>query len=290
LRLAEAVHEAIEGMRTIFAARAQTLDVDIDAPDLWVLGDHTRIVQMVGNLLGNAAKFTANGGAIAVALQRRGLNAEISVRDNGVGVAPELMPDIFDLFVQGHQDVERAQGGLGIGLSLVRQLAALHGGTVTAYSSGRAGDGSEFVITLPTMVTPATDPREAPRPAGTARRLILIVDDNHDAADTLGFLLETCGHRTQLAYDGVAGLAALDSIKPDLVLLDIGLPGLSGLEVARRINARPQPPPLIAISGYGQDKDRAASLAAGFRAHITKPVDVDALFALIDKLCDERED
>jgi PAS domain S-box-containing protein len=288
LRIADAVREASEIGESVLRANAHRLNVEIEDENLWMLGDRARIVQVLGNLLTNAAKFTPPGGRITLRLSRRGNVAEISVRDNGSGIPSDLLPDIFNLFVQGEQDVARPQGGLGLGLTLVRQLVTLHGGDVTAYSSGRPGEGAEFIIQMPLRTAPPeAPPANAPAVENPQGR-ILVVDDNRDAADTMAFLLETFGYETRVAYDGRAALDILENDGIDLALLDVGLPGISGLDLARMMAARFDAPELIAVSGYGQDKDSAASLASGFRLHMTKPVDTDELLAAIARLLHAR--
>jgi len=286
LDLRDATLEAIEASEPLIRSRSHTLDVDIECPELWVRGDRTRIAQIIGNLLTNAAKYTPPGGRIAVSLREAGPNAELSVGDNGIGIPPKLLPQLFDLFVQGEQDVARSEGGLGLGLSLVQQLVALHGGDVAAYSSGHPGKGSEFIVRLPTTERPSgTDAVSRERPGAAALRSILVVDDNRDAAKTMALLLERMGYRTDVAYDGPAALEAVNTGAPDLVILDIGLPGMSGLEVARHITAQVERPPrLVAATGYGQDQDREDSAAAGFCAHLTKPLHADELAQLLDSL------
>ncbi|WP_436278837.1 hybrid sensor histidine kinase/response regulator [Solimonas soli] len=289
LQLSEALHEVVDTLMPALREKRHSLQTEIDDASLWILGDRTRVVQIVNNLLANAIKFTPEGGRIGLSMSKRGGKAEIFVRDNGPGIAPELLPKIFNLFVQGDQDMARPQGGLGLGLSLVQQMVALHGGDVTAHSTGNAGEGAEFELRLPLIPAPAALP--GPRPTRALRQpaRILIVDDNRDAADTMAYLFETFGYEATTAYDGHAALAAVNSRRPDVVLLDIGLPGLSGLDVARIINVGREAPLLIAVSGYGQDKDRAASLEAGFRAHLTKPVNANELLAYIEQLLGERD-
>jgi PAS domain S-box-containing protein len=281
LRIADAVREASEIGESTLRANAHQLNVEIEDENLWMLGDRARIVQVLGNLLTNAAKFTPAGGCISLRLSRRGSLAEISVRDNGSGISYELLPNIFDLFVQGEQDVARPQGGLGLGLTLVRQLVTLHGGDVTAYSSGRAGEGAEFIIQLPTRPPPQISAPVGNAVTDSLQGRILVVDDNCDAADTMASLLETFGYQTAVAYDGPGALEMLENQPIDVALLDVGLPGINGLDLARTISTRRDAPVLIAVSGYGQDKDCEASLAAGFRLHMTKPVDTDKLLAAI---------
>ena len=283
VRLRDAIAQAAEAVRPLIESKSQALHLDAGATDPWVAGDSARIIQIVSNLIHNAAKFTHDGGSIWVSLSESGTNADISVRDDGPGIPPKDLSRIFDLFVQGEQNVARTQGGLGLGLSLVQQLTTLHDGRVSAFSTGRPGEGSEFVVQFPTTLAPVATLEAQPRPAGEQR--VLVVDDNRDAAETMAMLLEALGYRSSVAHGGLAAIEAVKSQDPDVVLLDIGLPDLSGHEVARRLRAEMiNPPPLIAVTGYGQASDRDTSLEAGFRAHLTKPVDVDRLSALLERL------
>lgn len=283
VRLADAMTQAVEVVRPLSDAKTQSLDVQGADEDLWVAGDRARLVQIFSNLLNNAAKFTPAGGRIDVRLWRADSgDAEVSVRDNGPGIAPRDLQHVFDLFVQGEQDPARLQGGLGLGLSLVQQLTALHGGSVSAFSSGRAGEGCEFIVQLPTVQPPPSAQSEA---GDTRGRRVLVVDDNRDAAETMAMLLEALGYSPGMAFDGPGAIEAIRATSPDVVLLDIGLPGLSGVEVAIRVRAEmTNPPALIAVTGYGQERDRELSLEAGFHAHMTKPVDVERLSALLEQL------
>jgi CheY-like chemotaxis protein len=206
---------------------------------------------------------------------------EIRVKDNGPGIPESLRANIFNLFVQGEQDVARSQGGLGLGLALVEQLVTLHGGDVAAYSNPEVRPGSEFVVRLPRI----GEPPSMKRRAENERKRILVVDDNHDSADTLGMLVRSLGYEAEVVYDGDTALAAVIANVPDVVLLDLGLPTINGYEVAKRIEAEVvDPPELVAISGYGQDSDREATFRAGFHAHLSKPVSVDDLAGVLKRL------
>ena len=283
VRLRDAIAEAIEAVRPLIDGKSQTLHLQAQEADPWIAGDSARVIQIVSNLVHNAAKFTGNGGNIHVSLSRTAAEADISVRDDGPGIPPQDLQRIFDLFVQGEQNLARTQGGLGLGLSLVQQLTTLHGGRVSAFSTGRPGEGSEFVVQFPTTQAPVAMLEAQPRPVGEQR--VLVVDDNVDAAETMAMLLEALGYRSSVVHGGLAAIEAVKAQDPDVVLLDIGLPDLSGHEVARRVRAEMvNPPPLIAVTGYGQASDRDTSLEAGFRAHLTKPVDVDKLSALLERL------
>jgi CheY-like chemotaxis protein len=249
-----------------------------------VHGDGTRLVQIVTNLLNNAAKYTPKGGVIELACRLDADNVHISVRDNGTGIDAALLPHVFDLFVQGERSFDRAQGGLGIGLALVKSLVEQHGGSVSVASGGH-GAGSEFTIRLPRAreAVPAPDMPRHGETAGSLALDILIVDDNADAADMLAVYLGSVGHRLHVAYEGRRGLALAQEVAPDVLLLDIGLPDIDGYQLARRMRALPQTAhaTLIALTGYGQDADRKRSIAAGFDHHLTKPVDVAALLRLL---------
>jgi CheY-like chemotaxis protein len=245
---------------------------------------------VVGNLLANAAKYTDRGGRIALSVSTAGRTAEIRVRDSGIGIPPDQLHRIFDLFAQA-EGADRGSGGLGIGLALVERLVELHGGTVTAHSEG-PGRGSEFIVQLPRMETaapsaPAT-PDAVPKRGGgaTSRRRILIVDDNRDALESLATLLELSGHVVCAAPNGEAALALAASFRPDLVLLDLGMPKVDGYEVARRIRAEPwgKAMTLVALTGWGHDEDRRRTRACGFDSHMVKPLDFEVLAALLARL------
>ncbi len=242
-----------------------------------------RLVQVVGNLLQNAAKYTPEGGAITVTVRALGDAMVIRIGDNGVGIAAEALPFIFDMFTQDDRSLSRSQGGLGIGLTVVRRMVELHGGTVEARSAG-LGQGTEFVVSLPRQLP--VEPKAQTAAAtvyvtGTAR--IVVIEDNVDAADTLATLLRLSGHRVDVAFDGASGLGMIVQLRPQVVLCDIGLPGMDGYEVARQVRERGQlpAPVMIALTGYDGPNDRARALAAGFDHHMAKPADVAALEHLI---------
>ena len=286
VNLREAVADAIETVEPLVRTKGHALKLELaDEVDLWTSGDKARLIQVAGNLLTNAVKFTPNGGQITVALTREGAHIHLSVKDSGVGIPRRSLTDIFQPFVQGDKDASRSGGGLGLGLSVVQQIVALHGGDVAAYSAAELGSGSEFVVRLPAIDAPADSAVSAnPLRRGESRR-ILVVDDNHDAVNTMRTILRAIGHRVDVAFDGPSALEAIRNGDADAVLLDIGLPGLSGLEVAHKLRAEmARPPPLIAITGYGQDGDRDAALQAGFHAYLTKPVDVAELSQLLQQL------
>lgn len=278
------VRDAVEQARPLVEARRHHLSLAMPAQPAQVVGDGTRLVQIITNLLNNATKYTPPGGVIALELTQNDSMVQVVVRDDGIGIDAALLPHVFDLFVQGERSSDRAQGGLGVGLALVKSLVERHGGSISAASAGQ-GAGSEFTVRLPRAhgVAPAL---ASPRQCETAeiRGLdILIVDDNADAADTLSMYLGTVGHRLRVAYEGHAALALAAEAAPDVLLLDIGLPDIDGYELAQRLRALPQTAhaTLIALTGYGQHSDRERSIAAGFDHHFTKPVDVAALLRLL---------
>jgi len=284
--VATLIAASVETATPLIAGRRHALDLKVPA-GLVVHADRARLVQAIGNLVTNAAKYTEPGGTITLAAGRQGDHIAISVRDTGVGIAPEMLPHIFSMFVQERQSLDRSQGGLGLGLAIVRNLVELHGGTVEARSPGR-GLGSELTIRLP-AATPAEDAAQpdAPRAhvAGRRRR-ILVVDDNEDAADLLSAVLEQLGNTTRVAHDADSALRLLEEFDAECAVLDIGLPVVDGYELARRLRQRPgmRRLQLIALTGYGQQSDREEATRAGFDAHLVKPVAIDALQALISKV------
>ena len=271
--LAQVVSSAIESQRALVEKLRHRLEVSVPAATLAVFGDPTRLEQIVANLVNNAAKYTPEGGRIGVALAEEAGTAVLTVVDDGAGISPELLPRIFDLFVQGDTTLAHTKGGLGLGLTLVKRLVALHGGTIVARSGG-AGRGSTFEVRLPLAAErPALAAGEEPAPIAATRRRVLVVEDNADAAETLLDVVTAMGHEVHWARDGSAALAMTPRLAPDVVLLDIGLPGIDGYEVARRLRATSTPSALVALTGYGQEEDRARALDAGFDRHLTKPVE-----------------
>jgi two-component system, chemotaxis family, CheB/CheR fusion protein len=260
---------------------------DIAPGPLLVEGDPARLQQIQANLLSNAVKYTPRGGGVLLQVRHEDDAAVIRVRDDGVGIPPPMLESIFDLFVQSSRTLDRAGGGLGLGLTLVRSLVAMHGGTVTAHSDGE-GTGSEFVVRLPLAPGPrGEEPPAGPAdergllPAGAAK--VVIVEDNADSREMLAELLRNAGFECWAAETGAAGLALMDEIRPEVVILDVGLPGMDGFEIARRIRANPHHAGacLVALTGYGQAADRAASRAAGFDVHLVKPVHAEQLLRLL---------
>jgi CheY-like chemotaxis protein len=244
-----------------------------------------RLAQVISNLLVNSAKYSEREGCIELTGAREAAAAVISVRDSGIGIAPEVLPRIFDLFTQADHSLARSQGGLGVGLTLARRLVELHGGTLTATSAG-LGQGSEFCIRLPVLPTTVAEiDTRAERAAaldGPPRR-VLVVDDNADAADSAAMLLRLSGHQVEVAHDGHSALEAARAFRPEIVLLDIGLPGMNGYEVARELRSRPENRGLVlaAVTGYGQDEDRRRAHEAGFDYHLTKPLAPGVLTSFI---------
>ncbi|MGO4552301.1 PAS domain S-box protein [Lysobacter sp. 2RAF19] len=288
VEIGAALAGAIESCESEARSRAHTVTLETPEGPTWVSGDPARLQQVVGNLLNNAIKFTDRGGQIKVVLRRNRAFAEIAVIDNGSGIAPWRLQDIFNLFVQGEQDPSHSQGGLGLGLSLVQQIVALHGGDVAAYSAG-IGRGSEFVVRIPIVEAPAAT-REAEQDIPTSHtRNVLVVDDNRDAADTMAALLDRLGYRARTAYDGASALAEVRAARPDYAFLDIGLPDMDGRALAKAIRDEfGDRIGLIALTGYGQEQDRDSTLAAGFRDHLTKPLTVEGLSAALGRLEDAR--
>jgi PAS domain S-box-containing protein len=284
LELSTIISRAVETSRPIIDARKHRLDVVLPKEPIRLHGDLTRLIQVIGNLLNNAAKFTEPGGAIRVEAECVGTEVFIRVIDNGIGLPADLVPHVFDLFIQADQSLDRTQGGLGIGLTLVRYLVELHGGSVDVHS--KPGEGSEFIVRLPVLdlrqsdaLTPSDD--EASRPYDRLR--ILVLEDNVDAAEMLRHMLQLRGHEVRAVFDGEVGLETAYTFHPHVVLCDIGLPRMSGYEVAVRLRSQQEfkSTRLIALSGYGQEGDRVRSKEAGFDYHLTKPVEPDTLLELL---------
>lgn len=288
VELASAVHHAVEAARPLVASMGQELTVTLPPEPIYLNADPTRLAQVVGNLLNNACKYTGKGGRIRLTVEREGEQAVIAIRDDGIGIAADQLPLIFDMFSQVRGPLQRAQGGLGIGLTLVKRLAEMHDGTVEAYSAG-VGQGSEFVVRLPITAAAPEPPLPQPtagEPATPAARRILVVDDNPDTATSLATLLELSGNETHVAHDGLEAVAAAASFRPDIVLLDIGLPKMDGFEAARKIRAEPwgKTMVMVALTGWGQEEDRRESRESGFDGHMVKPVEFAALTKLLAEL------
>jgi signal transduction histidine kinase len=282
IELRRVVDTAVETSRPLVEKGHHQLEVRFPAEPLFVRGDPVRLAQVVSNLLNNAARYTDDGGRIALNARSENGEAVLAVSDNGSGLTPEALPGVFDMFTQADASDTRAQHGLGIGLALVRNLVEMHGGVVTAQSDG-PGRGSTFEVRLPLQST-----HRVPRPsiehlaAAPIHQRILVVDDNRDAADTLSHLLAQAGASVRVAYNGPDALNAVEAFAPEIVILDLGMPGMSGLDVARQILKRPgEPPLLVALTGWGQSADRELTRKAGFRHHLTKPVDFAQMQALL---------
>lgn len=284
--IGEVVMAAVETSRPLIESHGHELVISLPALPLMVLGDSARLAQVFSNLLNNAAKYTPDGGRLAIQAQREADNVVVRVRDTGSGIPTKMLAKIFELFTQVDRSLDRSHGGLGIGLTLVKRLVEMHSGSVQAYSEGE-GCGSEFTIRLPlqTLPAPIADPTDHPDipDLPTPRYRVLVVDDNRDAATTLAMLLKTQQHEVHEAYDGLSALKAAIALQPDVVLLDIGLPGINGYELAQRLRsiAQTKDALLVAVSGYGQDEDRLKSRLAGFDFHLVKPVDPAMLRTII---------
>ncbi|MBI3838430.1 MAG: PAS domain S-box protein [Planctomycetia bacterium] len=279
VELSSAIHDALEEARPAIALQGQEFTLLLPPQPIWVQADPVRLSQIISNLLNNAAKYTDKGGRISLGVTSENGHVTIAVRDSGIGIAPNMLARIFVPFTQVAHTPDRSRGGLGIGLALVRSLVEMHDGTVSAYSEG-LGKGSEFVVRLPIIGHRYTHDRVDWQPSPVPARRVLIVDDNHSAAESLGRLLSKLwSHEVAFAYDGTTAIEKVEQWHPDVVLLDIGLPGLNGYEVARHIRQMPQGKSvfLVALTGYGQDEDRRKSLEAGFDEHLVKPAPVAAL-------------
>jgi signal transduction histidine kinase/ActR/RegA family two-component response regulator len=291
IEIAEVIAKAVEMQGPLLEERAHQLTLDVPrSKRLRVQADSARLAQVFSNLLANAAKYTDPGGRIVVAAERVGDTIAVRVTDNGAGIDPRLMPHIFDLFIQAKQTLDRSQGGLGIGLTIVRNLVELHGGSVSAHSDG-LGRGSEFVVELPALDRKPSSGPAVPRvPAGpkaTSKRLwrslrVLVVDDNEDAAMLVTETLQDMGYEARQVSDGPSALLAAEQFHPHAAVLDIGLPGMDGYELARRLAAAHAGIRLIALTGYGQLSDRRLSAEAGFVEHMVKPLSLERLSALLD--------
>jgi CheY-like chemotaxis protein/two-component sensor histidine kinase len=287
--LAAVLSAAAESSLPLIEAARHGFDLRLPNEPLTLDADPTRLTQVVSNLLNNAARYTPKGGRIVLAAERDGDQAVVAVSDNGIGIAPEALEQVFGMFTQVGQTQQPGSGGLGIGLSLVRSLVELHGGTVRAESAG-TNAGSVFTVRLPLApALPDAAPAAsgaAPGPAARPGLRVLVVDDNRDAAETLAALLGLLGHSAPVANDGHQALRMLDSLNPQVVFLDLGMPGMSGYEVAQKIRAerRYDGTLLVALTGWGGEADRAKTAAAGFDRHLTKPATVEAIEAVLAAL------
>jgi CheY-like chemotaxis protein len=290
IEVAAIIRSAVETSRTLIDAAGHNLALAIPPEPLIVNGDKIRLAQVFTNLMNNSAKYTEPGGQISLSVRREGGTVAILVRDSGTGIPPEMLPRVFDMFTQVNHHMNRAQGGLGIGLALVKSLVEMHGGSVKAHSEG-TGRGCEFVVRLPladTQLRADLSGEKAGPPAYVALRRVLVADDHHDAADSLGMLLKLIGADVRVVYNGPDALDAFESDKPAVVLLDLGMPGMDGFEVARWIRRQPhsEDVTLIALTGWGQAEDRDRTRRAGFNHHLTKPPDLSTLKTILVSLED----
>jgi CheY-like chemotaxis protein len=282
------IESALEASRPAIEAGHHSLELSLPEHEIVLYADSTRLSQTISNLLNNAAKYTPDHGQIGLKARVTSTGIEISITDNGLGIPPEMTNQVFQLFGQINRTLDRSQGGLGIGLALVRNLVELHGGTVTAASEG-PGRGSTFTISLPSsLITSTSFPSHLPseHTAQGPTKRVLIVDDNVDAAQSLSMLAELLGHSTEIAFTGPEALEKLPAFKPDIIFLDIGLPGMSGFEVAQAIKkAHPQPPPfVVALTGWGTEETKQRARESGFDEHLTKPVEI----ATVERMLSER--
>ena len=286
MELSGVVSRSIETTRPMTDARKHRLTVSLPAEPVWLEADPTRLAQVFSNLLNNAAKYTQEGGDISIKAEVEGTELVVAVRDSGIGIPADVLPQVFDMFTQADRSLDRAQGGLGIGLTLARSIVQMHGGTVQAFSDG-PNKGSEFVVRLPVVTQMAElmdEIRAVDHPPAASRRRVLVVDDNPDATETMSILLKLSGHEIEIAHDGDSALEAAERFKPQVILLDVGLPGMHGYEVAERLRSLPENENvvLVALTGYGQERDRVRAMEAGFDYHFVKPVDFEKLEAVVN--------
>ena len=286
VELSSVVQQAVEVARPLLDASSHELIIDLPKEPVYLNADGARLAQVFGNLLNNSSKYTRANGTIWLTAERMDGDVVVKVKDNGAGIPPDKLNSIFDMFMQVDRTAERSQGGLGIGLTLVKRLAEMHGGSIEARSDGE-GKGSEFIVRLPVLEQTKLDTPSSDLGAdSTLQRRVLLVDDNLDSADSLAMLLEITGNKTYMAHDGIEAVEAVEKYRPEVILLDIGLPKLDGHEVCRRVRSQPWGHNIIiiALTGWGQDDDRRKSEEAGFNGHLVKPVDYDLLLELLGKL------
>jgi CheY-like chemotaxis protein/anti-sigma regulatory factor (Ser/Thr protein kinase) len=285
--LAAIMASAVETARPLLDQRRQALTVDLPRPSVRLQGDSVRLAQVFANLLNNAAKYSEPGRSIAVTAEVKDGRAIVRIADQGAGIAPEALAAIFEMFTQVEPS-SAAQSGLGVGLALARRLVELHGGTIVAESPGK-GHGSVFTVALPVDPAPATEPEPARAAPPSGRRRVLLVDDNVDFVTSMSMLLTSLGHDVRVAHDAAGALAVARDLRPDIGFLDLGLPGISGYELATQLHAQNASTVLVAVSGWGQPRDRERSRAAGFALHLVKPVELRSIEAAIATLTPERE-
>lgn len=290
LDLREVLSEAVEQVRPLINSRAQQLALQLPSDPAFVLGDRKRLVQVIVNILNNASKYTPENGHVRAQLQTEGNDVIVEISDDGIGMAAELIPHVFDLFAQAERAADRSQGGLGLGLALVKSLVESHNGKVSA-ASGGIGKGSTFTVQLSclqheALAIPFDDNIKDPFPVAASPLRIMIVDDNQDAANTLEMFLGMAGHDVKIAYDAHSALAQAASVAPQVWLIDIGLPDMDGMELARRLRATEAATSasLIAVTGYSQEQDKKNSFDAGFDHHLVKPIDTERLLALLTQI------
>ncbi|MFZ6643068.1 ATP-binding protein [Undibacterium sp. TC4M20W] len=284
------INNAVEIARPLIDKFAHQFEVQLPVQTVMIAGDVTRLAQIVSNLLNNAVKYTPQGGQIRLTAALDGKNVEIRIKDNGIGIALHMQESIFDMFSQADSSIERSNAGLGVGLSLARRLAELHGGSIIARSAGM-GEGSEFILRLPALVNLLADEQQiADRQAADAKYRIFLVDDNVDFVKGFGELLELIGHTTQISHDGAEALSMAAAFRPDFAFLDIGLPHLNGYDLVRGLRLMPElkNTVMVAITGWGQEKDRQLALDAGFDAHSVKPVSFDQINAILSDPAHQR--
>ena len=291
IELGEVLNAAVETSRPLIEQRGHELIVKVPEDPIFLDGDLVRLAQVISNLLNNAAKYTERGGRIWLAAAKKGNDAVIKVRDTGIGIPAEMLPKIFEMFAQADRSTNGSPGGLGIGLTLVKRLVEMHGGTIAVHSDGR-GKGSEFVVRVPVASSRlpteeiSTKGKHGSENGKSSSVRILVVDDNHDSADSMGLLLKLLGNEVRIVHDGQAAVDVANEFEPRVVLLDIGLPEMNGYEAARKIREQPwgNRATLIAVTGWGHEVDRQRSKNAGFDHHLVKPVDPDALTKLLSSL------
>ncbi len=288
IMLSTVISGAVETARPLIEHFSHELTVDVPSEPIFLDADLVRLAQVFSNLLNNAARYTDRGGHIRLVARSEGGTAVVTIKDDGIGIPPDQLPYLFEIFTQLHRTLDRSRSGLGIGLTLVRRLVEMHGGMVQATSAG-AGRGSEFVVRLPmserhSQRPPGLEPRERATPPPQARRRVLVVDDSDDSKESLATMLKIMGHDVKCASDGLEAVEAAATHRPGVVLLDIGMPRLNGYEAARRIRAQPwgRDMVLVAVTGWGQEADRRLAQEAGFDHHLVKPADVSMLEEILE--------